>query len=299
MNKPLVSVIMSAYNAEKFIEKSIKSVLDQTYSNIEFIICDDGSTDKTGEVIKRYPAIRYIYQTNKGQGAGRNNAASHAKGEYLAFIDADDCWVPDKLSVQIALFDRNPAVGAVYSDMEIVDSNGVTLGFNAKGKMKRGHVFNDLIAGNYMCGLSSLVVRTEILREVGGFSDHRYCQDFVFLLKVANKYEVDFSERTLVYYLSHEESITRKIDISYPEQISFYKEIPVLYQLNFAQQQAVTKQLMFLYFSYAILHFRKQNFSKTSVILKEARTIQLSSFKSKILSLLNWPVIRNIAYKWI
>src|SRR6185503_9798688 len=99
MPKPLVSVVMSAYNAEKFIEQSIQSVLKQTYPNVELIVCDDGSTDSTKDIIKKHASVHYIYQHNQGQGAGRNNAASHARGEYLAFIDADDCWTPEKLDV--------------------------------------------------------------------------------------------------------------------------------------------------------------------------------------------------------
>ncbi|MBO9684194.1 MAG: glycosyltransferase family 2 protein, partial [Flavisolibacter sp.] len=106
MHKPLVSVIMSAYNAEAFIEQSIKSVMDQTYDNYELIICDDGSVDKTAEIIKRYPSVQYLYQNNQGQGAGRNHAANHAKGDYLAFIDADDRWASEKLEQQMDLFKK-------------------------------------------------------------------------------------------------------------------------------------------------------------------------------------------------
>jgi glycosyltransferase involved in cell wall biosynthesis len=296
MPKPLVSVIMSAYNAESFIRKSIQSVLEQTYPSVELIVCDDGSTDRTREIIKTFPAVRYIYQDNQGQGAGRNNAVGHATGEYLAFIDADDCWTPEKLDVQIALFEKNKDIGAVYCDMEIVDVNNTSLGFNAKGRMKRGYIFDDLLAGNYMCGLSTLVVRAAVWKQVGGFSDHRYCQDFVFLLKVAEKYAFDFSEKSLVYYLVHDNNITGKIDISYPEQISFYKQIPLLHNLTDVQKGAVEEQLARLYFTYALLHFRRQNFSKTASILKEAKKQGRSILKSRVLSFLNTPLIRQYVY---
>ena len=149
---------MSAYNAEKFIEKSVKSVLDQTYQNIEFIICDDGSTDTTKDIVARFPSVKYFFQNNQGQGAGRNNAALQANGEYLAFIDADDSWAPEKIEIQVSIFKNNQELGAVYSDMKLIDEEGKLLGYNAKGRMKRGNIFNELIAGNYMCGLSSLMV---------------------------------------------------------------------------------------------------------------------------------------------
>lgn len=296
MSRPLVSVIMSAYNAEQFIAKSIQSVLHQTYSSVEFIICDDGSTDSTKDIIHKYPSVRYIYQENRGQGAGRNKASSYAEGEYLAFIDADDRWSPEKLDVQIQLFERNKETAAVYCDMEIVNINGISLGFNAKGKMKRGYVFDELLSGNYMCGLSSLVVKKSIFQEVGGFSNHRYCQDFVFLLKVAKKYTLDFSEKSMVYYLVHDNNITSKIDISYPEQISFYKEIPLIPDLNDHQKKIANKQLRRLYFTFALLHFRRKNFSRAASILKEAKSSHLLFWKSAVLLLLNRSLLRNLVY---
>lgn len=299
MSKPLVSVIMSAFNAERFIDSSIQSVLNQTYSNIEFIICDDGSTDNTANIIKQYSNVRYIYQSNQGQGAGRNKASSYASGKYLAFIDADDRWTPEKLDVQIKLFEKNIETAAVYCDMEIIDVNGTSLGFNSKNKMKRGYVFDELLAGNYMCGLSSLVVKKTVLDEVGGFSDHRYCQDFVFLLKIAKKYTLDFSEKSMVYYLVHDNNVSSKIDVSYPEQISFYKEIPTKHDLTEYQRKIVTAQLRRLYFTYALLHFRKKNFLKTGSILEEAKVFSLLFWKSSLLSILNKPLLRNIAYNRI
>jgi glycosyltransferase involved in cell wall biosynthesis len=299
MDKPLVSVIMSAYNAEAFIEDSIRSVLQQTYPRVELIICDDGSTDGTAQIIGKYPQVIYFHQNNQGQGAGRNNAVRKASGDFLAFIDADDTWLPEKLELQMPLFEKDPAVGAVYSDMVVVDPEGKVLGYNARGRMKRGFIFNDLLAGNYMCGLSSLVVRKPVFWQSGGFSNHRYCQDFVFLLRVAHQFAVDFCEQGLVRYLSHDDNISKKIDISYPEQLSFYKDIPRLYDLNSAQQDLVRNQLKFLYFSYAILHFRKKNFAQTAAVLAESKRLGLLAWKSRILMLLNRFPFRNLAYNKI
>ena len=298
-NLPLVSVIMSAYNAEKFIEKSVKSVLDQTYQNIEFIICDDGSTDTTKDIVARFPSVKYFFQNNQGQGAGRNNAALQANGEYLAFIDADDSWAPEKIEIQVSIFKNNQELGAVYSDMKLIDEEGKLLGYNAKGRMKRGNIFNELIAGNYMCGLSSLMVKSDIFRQLGGFSNHRYCQDFVFLLRLASLYNVDFSERPLVNYLVHSGSVTENLDVSFPELISFYNEIPYLYKLSKEQKTLLQNQLKKLYFSYALLHFRKKNFIKTTQILREAKASGKLISKSKVLSLLNLPVIRTFAFKLV
>ena len=150
-----------------------------------------------------------------------------------------------------------------------------------------------------MCGLSSLVVKSDIFKQLGGFSNHRYCQDFVLLLRLASLYDVDFSEKPLVNYLVHPGSVTKSLDVSFPELISFYDEIPYHYDLNREQKMLLQNQLKKLYFNYALLHFRKKNFAKTGQILKEAKICGKIILKSKVLSLLNLPVIRNFAFKLV
>src|SRR5205809_3501840 len=105
MNEALVSVIMPAYNAGKFITESIESVIAQTYAYWELLIVDDGSTDNTKNVIQNFSEkdkkIRYFFQANGKQGKARNMALSYASGNYIAFLDADDIWLPQKLEVQV------------------------------------------------------------------------------------------------------------------------------------------------------------------------------------------------------
>ena len=120
MSTPLVSVIVPAYNAEKFVAETIESVQAQTYTHWELIIVDDGSTDQTADIIKEYvikdSRIQYCYQTNGRQGKARNYAISKAKGTLLAFIDADDLWHPQKLEKQIHIFEEYPQVDLVYTN---------------------------------------------------------------------------------------------------------------------------------------------------------------------------------------
>src|SRR5882757_4082321 len=111
MNTPLVSVIMPAYNAEKYIAEAINSVKQQTYTAWELIVIDDGSTDNTAAIIKKYAGtdnrIMYTYQANGGQGKARNNGLKKATGEYVAFLDADDLWIPEKLNTQVEIMHAN------------------------------------------------------------------------------------------------------------------------------------------------------------------------------------------------
>ena len=105
----MISVVIPAYNAGRFIRRTIDSVLAQTYTDYEIIVVDDGSTDNTAEIVKSYGSkVRYIYQQNAGDGAARNTGIYAAKGEWIAFLDHDDEWLPEKLRLQMELLKRNP-----------------------------------------------------------------------------------------------------------------------------------------------------------------------------------------------
>jgi glycosyltransferase involved in cell wall biosynthesis len=255
--KKKVSVIMSAYNAERFIGEAIQSALDQTYPNLEVIVCDDGSTDRTAEVVKSFGnRVTYIYQSNRGQGAGRNNAAQRATGEYLAFLDADDLWEAHKIEKQIEVFSRAPDVGAVYSGMNVIDSVGRLLPSRTRPPMKRGEVFSDLIAENFV-GLSSLMVKRTVFDDVGGFSDHRYCQDFVMSLSIARSYKIDFVDEPLAFYRVHEAGLTNNPHLAFGETIEYFQHIPDEFNLSAMEEKIWRNQLKKLYVSYALLTLKR------------------------------------------
>jgi glycosyltransferase involved in cell wall biosynthesis len=115
MSPPLVTVIIGAYNAERYLGEAIESVLAQTYPDVELIVVDDGSTDRTGEIAESYgDRVRCIRQANGGMAASRNRAIPEARGDYLAFLDADDRFPPDKLASQLAVFEAGPELDVVY-----------------------------------------------------------------------------------------------------------------------------------------------------------------------------------------
>ncbi|XOB46585.1 MAG: glycosyltransferase family 2 protein [Candidatus Nealsonbacteria bacterium] len=115
---PKVSVITPLYNSKKYIEKAIKSVLNQTYKDFESIIIDDGSTDGSGELVKDKfgDKVKYVYQENKGAAAAVNKGISLSQGDYIAFCDSDDWWLPEKLEKQVKFLEANQNFGLVYSD---------------------------------------------------------------------------------------------------------------------------------------------------------------------------------------
>jgi glycosyltransferase involved in cell wall biosynthesis len=113
-NQPLVSAIVPVRNCERYLAEALESALAQTYLPVEIFVVDDGSADGSGEIAKSYvPAVRYIFQTSAGAAAARNRAIPLAKGEFFAFLDADDVWLPDKLALQMAAFDAEPDLDIV------------------------------------------------------------------------------------------------------------------------------------------------------------------------------------------
>src|SRR5579864_8740685 len=114
---PQVSVVIPAYNAARFLGDAIQSVLNQTYSNFEVVVVNDGSTDDTESVVRSFgDRLFYVKQANKGVSAARNEGIKRARGQYVAFLDSDDVWLPTKLAEQIPFLEQNPEVGLVYSD---------------------------------------------------------------------------------------------------------------------------------------------------------------------------------------
>ena len=132
-----ISVIMSVYNGEGFVSEAIRSILAQSFSNFEFIIFDDGSTDHTQQLLSPFKdRIRYIYQENQERSAARNTGLRYAKGEFIAFLDADDYWLPGKLLRQVKVFEQYPEIDLVYSKAYLVNDTfqklGITRAFFCK-----------------------------------------------------------------------------------------------------------------------------------------------------------------------
>lgn len=139
MNKPLVSVIVPTYNRAYCLGATIDSVLAQTYSTLELLVIDDGSSDQTRELVENQyghdPRVRYVYQTNAGVSAARNHGFRLAQGDFVALIDSDDLWEPWKLELQVAAFDRLPQVGMIWTDMRAIDSQGTPISDHYLRKM--------------------------------------------------------------------------------------------------------------------------------------------------------------------
>lgn len=169
----LVSVIIPVLNCEQYLAQAIESVLAQTYHPVEIVVVDDGSTDKSGEVAKGFasPEVRYVYQPNSGIGAARNTGTKLAQGSFLAFLDADDFWLPDKLYLQMAFFDEDDNLDMVFGQVsEYYDPQGET-----DADTEPGH------DGRVLPGYSpvTLVIKKGSFFRVGPFATHWRVGEFV------------------------------------------------------------------------------------------------------------------------
>jgi glycosyltransferase involved in cell wall biosynthesis len=187
---PLISVIIPVYNAEKTIVATIKSVLSQTFADIEVIIINDGSKDSTLEVLKSISDFRlkiFSYQ-NAGQAVSRNRGLSLASGEYISFLDADDLWTADKLEAQLKALQDNPQASVAYSWTNYIDEQD---NFLVAGTyiIENGNVYKKLLVSNFIENGSNPLIRRQALVEVGGFeSAMTPAEDWDLWLRLAARY---------------------------------------------------------------------------------------------------------------
>lgn len=212
-HKPLVSIVIPTYNHEQYLARAIKSVLKQTHKNAEIIICDDGSSDNTKEVIKKFKhhkKIRYYYQSNQGLASTRNLGIKKAKGEFIAFLDSDDYWLPKKIEKQLKIFTKNKQIGLVYCFHYWVSEAGKITG--KKKKNYRGDIWQDLLQGNLIVGSgSAAVVKKECFDKIGLFDESlKSCEDWDMWLRIARVYQIDLTPELLVKITQHPHKIKQQ-----------------------------------------------------------------------------------------
>lgn len=187
-NKPLFSIIIPTYNSADKLNRALSSVSKQVFKDYEVIVCDDGSCDHTKEVVNAFYEklnLKYIWQENWGGPArARNQGIKIAQGEYIAFLDADDWWYPDKL---IKLKKYLGSADIIFHDLDIYTPKGKSLFKKVKGRRLSRPVFNDLLTKTNALINSSVVVKKDILDQVGGFSEGflTCVEDFDLWLKLA------------------------------------------------------------------------------------------------------------------
>lgn len=224
IDTPVISVIIPAYNAEEYIEETIQSVLDQAYSNIEILVIDDGSSDNTLQILEKYKSkLKISTQKNMGVSKARNTAVGNASGKWIAFVDSDDIWPPEKLSEQIEQIKNE----------NWSHTNSVYFGHNQDGTTKRsdltpqfgGNVFNHLITDNFITTSTVLIKRSTFL-EYGGFDESlKALEDWKLWLEVSLKEPLNYNPSVLCKYRVTPGSTSRKAREVLPLHIQLINSI--------------------------------------------------------------------------
>lgn len=211
MSNPLVTVIIASYNHAPYIEASVRSVLQQTYSNIELLVIDDGSKDGSVELLRALQAeagFDFVAQSNQGLSRTLNEAISRAKGSLIVPFGSDDIMFPQRIATQVAYMEGKPEVGICSANIEIIDQDGKVMGGREQRKRNlpfRRLDFDDLFLDRKPGPMAAtLMFRIEALRKVGGFDPEIRLEDLYIELAVARAgYFIDVLGEPLAQYRKH------------------------------------------------------------------------------------------------
>jgi glycosyltransferase involved in cell wall biosynthesis len=254
-----VSVYTPTYNYGRFLGEAIQSVLDQTFQDWELIVVDDGSTDGTREVVDAFadPRIHYVYQENQGNPAARNTALRLARGEYVACLDADDAWFPEKLEKQVAKLDSlPPTVGLVYGNVYLFsDEDGsIIQRFLEIQIPPRGRVFKKLLPNEgYFIHDTAALIRREVFDRVGLYDESllRF-QDWEMWVRIARVYEVETLDEPLARVRRHSSNAIGSLDKMHRYGQAARWKVMASYPLNREERRILRQNLALHEYTYGI-----------------------------------------------
>lgn len=257
---PLVSVIMNCYNGEKYLREAIDSVLTQSYNNWELVFWDNQSTDESPMIVKSYDDKRICYyyaESNKPLSEARNLAIQKANGEYIAFLDSDDVWLPEKLQKQMDSLTKQSNTGISYCGFETLLTSNTESAINqAKFYSKFGYkshnsksIYNKLLKGNFII-FSTVVIKKNVFDLTGGFSEHlEQNEDFEILLKASLYTNAICISNVLVKYRIHSSNNSylnaRK---NFTESEYIFSNLPKSFQTSMAKNRNKTREKIYFIF---------------------------------------------------
>ena len=215
-----ISAVIPAYNAAPFLAGTLESVLAQTHAVDEIIVVDDGSTDDTAAIARRYRQVRYLRQDNQGPAAARNRGIQAARGDWIAFLDADDCWTPDKTATQLAALQRHPDLALIAADMAEIAPDGTTRIASMLAHHALREYFVRLDGAPVPAALSRLVrknfiptgtvlARREVLERLGGFDPTiRFGEDLELWARIAARHPIACLPQVQMLRCRHDRNAT-------------------------------------------------------------------------------------------
>lgn len=304
MSEPKISVVIPTYNRAGCVGDAIDSVLSQTYADYEIIVVDDGSTDETRKTLERYgDRIRYIHQENAGVSAARNRGIMEARGEWVAFLDSDDEWLPEKLSMQMECLSRHPDVIGLVCDVEIVMGEQTRKLFEIRNYL--GHSgcqrnVRPLISVlNSMFATPSWVFKKQAIEAAGFFNEGiSLYEDLEFSTRIALQGSWGIVSQALVrVFRKTSDSLSaqhvREHTITPRNLILIYQNLKQTSSLTLTEQQYVRKRLSEQYFSlgYELMRLKSCEPYFQYLISSMKEDLSLKSFVKLVLLLLLRPTM--------
>lgn len=197
MRHLMISVVIPTFNRAPFLKEALQSVVEQTLQPSEIIVVDDGSTDETADLCKKsFPQVRYLYQENRGVAAARNAGIKTATEKWIAFLDSDDLWLPEKLARQWEFVQENPQAKIVQTE-EIWIRNGVRVNPGKRHQKKSGQIFENCVS-ICLVSPSAVMIDREVFEKVGAFDENFiFCEDYELWLRIALHYPIDLLPDTV------------------------------------------------------------------------------------------------------
>ena len=212
---PKISVVVPAYNSQSTILETIYSVLQQSFSDFELIVINDGSTDKTLRLLSTVNDARlkvYSYP-NGGLPAARNRGIVRATGQFISFIDADDLWTPDKLELQLQALQKNPQAGVAYSWTICMGNDGSSF-HPGISETVQGNVYSKLLVGNFIGSGSNVLIRREAIESVGYFDESlKSCEDWDYWMRLAPQWDFVVVPKPQIIYRLSSGAMSSKLDV--------------------------------------------------------------------------------------
>lgn len=259
---PKVSVIIPTYNREDYLPDAIDSVLNQTYQDFEIIIIDDGSTDSTKNIVTNYISqngerVKYLFQNKKGSSAARNNGIKNAKGEFIAFLDSDDIWLPEKLEKQIKLIESDK-IGFVHSNA-IVESNGkITSRIKPNSPVLN---FDDLFLGGKNIVMSTSLIKKEFIEDVGMLDEAlKVAVDYDLWIRILMRYPIKHINETLAVYREHNNNISSDLELMHKHGIKICLK---LLKMNEVPIKFVKRKLAYKFYMLGKLYYERKNYRES------------------------------------
>jgi glycosyltransferase involved in cell wall biosynthesis len=291
-SRPLVSVVISAYNCESYLAQTIDSIVRQNYRPLEIIVVDDGSTDGTRQVCQAYPEIIYHYQRNAGPSSARNTGIRLSKGKYIAFLDSDDLWPEGKLRLQVEMMEKHPDVGLLSGDMRRFSGSEVVVPSMFKNNGFDRNFFGDdfyaidaykkiLIRGNYI-PTGTVIVRRAGFGKVGYFDENlRHSEDVDVWLRFALHYKLAYSQEIWLLRRDHSSNLTRDSESMNLALIKVLRKHEKQYQSYWRQHGIKSDRLISeKYLNVGYMHLDKHRLSQARKYFKKSlsRNFQIKTF---------------------